>query len=108
VKRLILALCLIGAPAWAHKLTVFAFVEAGEVIVEAKFSTGKLPKGGEVRIFDAEEALIATVPLGDDGTIRFPVDPGATEGLMIEVEASEGHSDFWILTPEDISTGADG
>jgi len=24
---------------------------------------------------------------------------------MIEVEVSEGHSDYWLLTPEDIAHG---
>ena len=53
--RVIRALALMAAvaatPAMAHQLNVFAFVEDGSVVVEAKFSTGRIPVSGEVRVF---------------------------------------------------------
>ncbi|KIN75006.1 hypothetical protein Z945_2904 [Sulfitobacter noctilucae] len=92
----------------AHQLIVFAFVEDGAVIVETKFSTGKIPISGEVRIFDAENTLLLTLPLEKDGTVRFPLDPDAsTQGLSIEVETSEGHDNYWVLTPDDIERGTE-
>jgi nickel transport protein len=32
---------------------------------------------------------------------------GHAGGLVIEVETSEGHKDYWILTPEDIARQSD-
>ncbi len=97
-------------PAAAHDLRVFAFVEGETVNVEAKFSTGRLPVRGEVRVLDASETLIETHEIDPDGVTSFPLVPGARdEGLMIEVEiGDDGHSDYWLLTPEDIARGQDG
>lgn len=90
----------------AHQLNVFAFVQDDTVIVESKFSTGKIPVSGEVRVHDAENELLMTLPLQDDGSAQFPLDPDvATGGLLIEVETGEGHDNYWILTPDDIARG---
>ena len=111
--RVIRALALMAAvaatPAMAHQLNVFAFVEDGSVVVEAKFSTGRIPVSGEVRVLDAAGKEIETYDLGKDGTLTFALDPAhADTGLTIEVEASGGHEDYWILTPDDIARGQDG
>ena len=109
IRILALMLALAASPAAAHKLKVFAFVEGSAVVVEAKFSTGRVPVAGEVRVFDAAGAQVGTFELGEDGTITFPLDPvQAAEGLMIEVKTSEGHEDYWILTPDDIQRGKAG
>lgn len=104
---LALLLSLPAQVAMAHQLTVFAHVDAGEVVVEAKFSSGRIPAEGEVRVFDAAETLLFTLPIGAEGETRFDLPDGAAEGgLMIEVEASDGHDNYWILTPDDIARGA--
>lgn len=104
-----LTMVAVALPATAHQLRVFAFVEGEDVNVEAKFSTGRIPKSGEIRVFDAKETLIMTLPLDADGVTTFPLNPDvAAEGLLIEVEASEGHEDYWLLTPEDIARGQKG
>ena len=49
--RLVLAaLALVASAtiAMAHQLTVFAFVEDGQVVVESRFSSGNRPQVGEV------------------------------------------------------------
>ncbi|MEL7465048.1 MAG: hypothetical protein AAFN79_13325 [Pseudomonadota bacterium] len=101
-----LAMIAVALPAAAHKLRVFAFVEGETVKVEAKFSSGRIPKAGEVRVMDAEEALVLTLPLDPEGMTSFPLDPdAAADGLMIEVRAGDGHSNYWLLTPADIQRG---
>jgi nickel transport protein len=96
-----------GTLAWAHQLTVFAFVEDGDVVIEAKFSNGRVPVEGVVRVLDAGGAPLATLALGPGGTARFAFDPATgAGGLTIEVETGEGHEDYWILTPEDIARGS--
>lgn len=111
IRGAILSLAIVAAafPAAAHKLRVFAFVDGDVVNVETKFSSGRIPQAGEVRVFDAAEALLMTLPLDPDGVTSFPLpSEGADEGLMIEVEAGEGHDDYWLLTPEDIARGKTG
>ena len=108
VKRLLATLLVAGFPATAlaHQLNVFAFVEDGSVIVESRFSNGNAPRLGEVRVLDAENQLIAAIPLAENGTAEFPLDPAHSDaGLLIEVSTGEGHSNYWILTSEDIERG---
>lgn len=101
------ALALSATAALAHQLSVFAYVEDGSVIVESRFSGGNAPRAGEVRVLDAGNALLFTLPLAEDGTARFPLDPAhAGTGLLIEVSTGEGHDNYWILTPEDIARGS--
>ena len=105
---LLLAALLLSTTALAHDLRVFAYVEGNTVNVEARFSSGRLPVQGEVRVFDADETLTATYAIDPDGITSFPLDEAArNSGLMIEVQVGEGHSDYWLLTPDDIAKGQD-
>ena len=92
--------------ALAHQLTVFAFVEEGQVIVESRFSNGNAPQVGEVRVLDGDNQVLRTLDLEADGTVQFPLDPAhADSGLLIEVSTGGGHNNYWILTPDDIAQG---
>lgn len=104
-RRAALALVALTAPlpAGAHQLNVFASVDCEAVLVEAKFSNGKAPVKGEVRVRNGENALLSTLALQADGTARFPLDSvDHSSGLMIEVDTGS-HDDYWIVTPEDIA-----
>jgi nickel transport protein len=107
IRATVVALALVAATAVAaHDLRVFASVSGQEVAVEAKFSSGRVPAGGEVRVFDGADTLVMTLPVGEGGVTTFALPDGAAEtGLRIEVEAGDGHSDYWLLTPDDIAHG---
>lgn len=110
VRAFLIAIAMMGwaSASMAHQLVVFAFVQDETVIVETKFSTGKIPLSGDVRVLDGENTLLLTVPLEKDGTARFPLDPEVSgDGLLIEVETGEGHDNYWILTPDDIARGVE-
>ncbi len=97
------ALLGLGSDAHAHQLNVFASTDCETVLVEAKFSTGRRPVSGEVRISDGENQLLATGTLTENGTLRIPwAELASTSGLLIEVQ-SGAHDDYWIMTPEDIA-----
>lgn len=103
----ILAVVALATTAQAHQLNVFAFVEDGTVVVETRFSNGNHPVSGTVRILNEKQETLLTLSLETDGTVRFPLDrAAAASGLTIEVRTSEGHDDYWILTPEDIARGS--
>ena len=104
----LLTLALSG-PALAHRVVVFASVEEGTVTVEAKFSTGRIPASGEVRVEDAGGALVGTYPLGEGGITEFSLaDLPYEEGLVITVVTGDDHEGYWLLTPADIAGGAEG
>ena len=110
MSRALIALALaalLATPALAHRLSIFASRAGGEVVVEAKFSNGNPAQTGTVKVYDAADRLIRTLELGSDGTARFPL-AGETGGLRIEVDTGHGHSDYWILTPEDLATETGG
>lgn len=110
MKRLIVLLAaavVFSTAAAAHQLNVFAYVEDGTVVVESRFSNGNLPQLGEVSVLDAGGDALMLLPLEDDGTVRFPLDPAHSEtGLLIEVRTGESHDNYWILTPDDIARGS--
>ena len=103
-RALVASLALIvPATAGAHQLNVFATVDCEAVTVEAKFSNGKVPVEGEVRVLDGESTLLTTFALESDGTSRVPLDRvDHSGGLVIEVDVGS-HDDYWIVTPEDIA-----
>lgn len=107
IRAFTIALTIVAAlPAAAHDLRVFASVAGDTVTVESTFSSGRVPTEGAVRVLDAENTLLMTLEIGAEGMTRFALPEGCEDsGLMIEVEISEGHSDYWMLTPDDIAYG---
>jgi nickel transport protein len=89
--------------AFAHRLSVFAWIEGDTLVVEGKLSGGKRPKKGMVYVYDGEEKLLLKAILSEDGTTRFPL-PDYQTGLKIVIDVGEGHRSYWILTPYDIET----
>ncbi len=105
IRAIPLAVTLSAAPTLlsAHNLVVFASVDCQAVTVEAKFSNGKVAQKGDVRVLDGQNVLLKTMQLGNDGTVRVPLDSvDHTLGLVIEVDTG-GHDNYWIVTPEDIA-----
>ena len=96
-----LVLLLAAPSARAHQITVFATVEAGEVLIEATFADGTPVLAGTLEIRDAVDAVILTAPIDGTYPIRFPVGDH-TDGLVIKVDAGNGHENYWILTPADL------
>ena len=88
-------LAALAAPAWAHRVNVFAYVEGNDVVVECSYSRSERVRFGEVEVLDA--ATGATLLAGktdEKGEFRFPVPPAvrAAKGdLRIVLKAGEGH-----------------
>ena len=103
---IVLVALTLATQAWAHRLNVFASVKGDAVVVEARFSTGRIPVAGTVRVSDGEDRELATYELERDGTLRFPLDREAAKGgLSIVVTTGGDHQGYWILTPGDIARG---
>ena len=105
---LIRTLALLGAlmaaaPALAHRLVIYAYAEAGEVVVESNFSNGSPAGAGSITVKGGDGAVLAEMPLSETGVTRFAVPEGGAEGIAVEVLTDAGHEDYWILTPEDLA-----
>ena len=61
-------------------------------------------KSGILRIYGADDTLLLQQDIEGIWPVVFSV--GAhRDGLRIEVDAGNGHSSYWILTPADLSQG---
>ena len=75
------------APAMAHRVNIFAYVEGNDVLVECVFSTSSPVRDGQINVFDSisgEELLQGKTD--DKGFFRFPVPEkarAARNGLRI-------------------------
>jgi nickel transport protein len=101
-----LFLCLVftllcQAPALAHRVNVFAFVEGGEIVVECSYSKSKRVKNGLITVFDKDSgATLLQGTTDEEGLFRFPVPQQARlsgSSLRILLEAGEGHQNEWIV-----------
>ena len=103
IFTLFITLTIVGLPTLghAHKVSVFAWVEGDNVVVEGKLGGGKRAKQGKVYVYNGEDHLILETELATDGKAKFPLKDYQT-GLKIVVDIGEGHQSFWILTPNDI------
>lgn len=102
------ALCL-SANAHAHRVNVFAFVDAGTIRVEASFGGGSRVKNGLVEVKDAATGTVyASTRTADDGTAAVEISREmreAKEGLHILLNAGEGHQNTWPISPEELGAG---
>lgn len=100
-----LALAALAMTPWAahaHGLNVFASTDCETVLVEAKFSNGRAVQKGEVEIRGGDNELLSTA-LVTDGMAQVPLaDLDYSGGLLVLID-TDGHDDYWILTPEDIA-----
>lgn len=100
------ALLLAAAPACAHRVTVFAWVENGMVHTESKFGGGREAKGATVEVYDGGGRLLLTGTTDDQGAFSFPV-PQVTD-LEVVLKAGTGHAGSWSLPESEVRAGAGG
>lgn len=88
-------LALLAAPALAHRVNVFAYVEDNDVVVECSYSRSERVRFGEVDVFDAASgAALLAGKTDEKGEFRFSVPPAARAAkadLRIVLKAGEGH-----------------
>ncbi|MDR1855772.1 MAG: cobalamin biosynthesis protein CbiL [Desulfovibrio sp.] len=93
-------------PAYAHRVSVFAWVNGDMVETESGFSRGNPVVQGTITAFDAVSGdQLAQGVTDAEGRYAFPVPAairGSGHGLRIRVDAGEGHRSEWILDAGDI------
>ena len=99
-------LAVLFAPAVAHRVNIFAFVDGGEIQVECGFSRGSSVQAGKIEVLDAATgAILLTGATDEQGIFRFPIPEAAREtghDLLIRVKAGEGHQNEWRIAAADL------
>ena len=88
--------------AFAHKVSIFAWVEGDTVHTQSKFSGGKKPKNARVEVFDASGNRLLEGHTDDGGEFSFKA-PVEAE-MKIVVSAGMGHQGVWFLKAADFET----
>ncbi len=89
------------APAFAHKVTIFAWVDGDTIHTQSKFSGGKRVKGALVVVFDSEGNALLEGKTDENGMFSFKI-PQKVE-LKIVLKASMGHMAEWKIPAEEIT-----
>ncbi len=105
VFMLLAVVCLMfcARPGWAHKVSIFAWVEGDTVHTQSKFSGGKRPKNSTVVVYDMDGNQLLEGKTNENGEFSFKV-PQKT-ALKVALKASMGHLAEWTIPAEEI-TGA--
>ena len=101
ISTLLVLGCLAAPQAFAHKVNLFAYVEADEIYVEGYFVDGKAAQNSKVQVLGPNGELLVEGITDDQGQYRFAV-PQRTD-LKIVVNAGMGHQTDFLLTAADLN-----
>lgn len=87
--------------AFAHKVTVFAWVEGDTVHTESKFSGGRVAKQAPIEVYDRAGVLLLEGRTDDEG--RFVFKAPRQEALRIVLVAGAGHRNEWVVKAEEFA-----
>jgi nickel transport protein len=91
---------LIGAPASAHILKVFAEVQGDQIVGEGYFSNGSVPALHRVDIFGPDKQKVAEVTTDEKG--KFSFKPAKRQNYTFGIDAGEGHRAEWVIEADEL------
>ena len=92
---LILVSLLFSGTALAHKVNIFAYVEAGKIYTESYFPDGRPVEGGKVLVYDSKDKLLLEGVTDKEGLFNFDIPK--VDDLNIVIEATMGHKNSFTL-----------
>ena len=95
----VLFLIIMAEYAFAHRVTVFAWVEGDTVYTESKFSGGRKAKNAPVEVFDSQGRKLLEGKTDEDGEFSFKA-PKKT-GMKIVLVAGMGHKGEWTISADE-------
>ena len=90
--------------AYAHRVTIFAWVEGDTIHTESKFSDGKAVKGGDIIVSGLQGKQLLKGKTDDHGEFSFRI-PEKTAMKLI-VLAGMGHRGEWTIPLDEIQPSA--
>ena len=101
VLSLVSMLC---SPAvFAHKISVFAYVEDNSVFVDGYFADGKKAMKSKVIVHGQDDRIVYEGMTNKEGTLDFPL-PASDSSLRVVINAGMGHQGEYTI-PKDEVTG---
>jgi nickel transport protein len=93
----------LGPPlaAQAHRVTLFAWVQANKVHVQGTFGSGKPVKGGRIVVHDRQGNTVTEGKTDENGEFSFPITKKET--LRLVLEAGMGHRAEWTVPAEELA-----
>ncbi len=91
-------------PVFAHKATVFAWIEGETVHTQSKLSGGRIVKNGEISVYDDKGNHLLSGKTNVKGEFSFKI-PQKT-ALKIVLDAGYGHKTEWYIPIEEINPGS--
>ncbi len=104
MAALVLLTTIASTSAWAHKVTVFAWVEDNTVHTQSKFSGGRPAKNAPIAVYNAAGEKLLEGRTDTQG--RFAFSPPNPEALQIVLMAGSGHRAEWNLAAEAFTPAA--
>nr|WP_093192351.1 hypothetical protein [Thiocapsa sp. KS1] len=98
-----LLLSILGAPAVAHKLQVFAFAEGARISGSVYFAGGGAASGSRIEVRDGEGRTLAE--LTPDGEGRFVYPAQAPVDHLIRAITGDGHQADWLVPAAELASG---
>ncbi len=92
------------APAYAHRVTVFAWAEGETIYCTAKFSGGRAARESLVEVYDSQKKLLLQGKSDNNGAFSFPIPK--IDDLLIVVEAGAGHRGSWQIKKAELEMKA--
>lgn len=89
-----------SAPAFGHKVNLFAYVEQGQVKVEGYFSRGAKAEGADVLVYDGAGKLLLKLKTDERGECAFT--PPAAVDLKLVIATGEGHRGEFLLPAREL------
>jgi len=100
---LIFVSLLFGGTALAHKVNLFAYVEAGKIYTESYFPDGRPVEGGKVLVYDSKDKLLLEGVTDNAGL--FNCDIPKVDDLNIVINATMGHKNSFKLKRAVVEAG---
>jgi nickel transport protein len=83
--------------ALAHKVSVFAYLEGGQIKGEAYFAGGEKAQDSLVELLDAQGKLLASTKTDAKGEFTLALPPQARAPLKVVLKAGMGHQGDYTL-----------
>lgn len=102
-------LCLLPQNSQAHRLNIYAWLEGNQIVVDSNFGKNQPARNAQIRILDSDTGTVLIQgQTSKNGVFSFPVPREVQEGhgLLIEVNAGQGHFSDWKMDASELYAAA--
>lgn len=112
MKKILFALALVSicaGPAFGHAINIYAWLENDQILVQCDFGRDRPAINAAITVFDStDRQKLLTGATNAEGRFTFTVPPTVRQGrgLLIEVNAGQGHRGEWSMDASELYAAA--